>query len=132
MNEAQRLNPLERELDESYAFCVALAKRTARNFYYSFLTLPRDRFRAMCALYAFMRVTDDLGDNDQPAAARAGDLAAWRASLARALDDGACDHPALPAVADMLRRYAIPREYLDAVISGVEMDLEQVTVETFT
>lgn len=128
-------------LDESYEYCVALSKRTARNFYYSFLTLPRDRFRAMCVLYAFMRVTDDLGDepdriappetNAQQPAARAAGLAAWRQSLRRALDEAAFDHPALPAVADLLRRYAIPRELLEAVISGVEMDLGEVSFNTF-
>ena len=56
---------------ESYDYCRALARRTARNFYYSFLALPRDRQPAMCVLYAFMRVTDDLGDSD----ARGIDLA---------------------------------------------------------
>ncbi|HEY2252655.1 MAG TPA: squalene/phytoene synthase family protein, partial [Planctomycetaceae bacterium] len=62
----------------SYDHCRQIARSTARNFYYSFLTLPRDRRRAMCALYAFMRVTDDLGDSDEPQAVRAVQLANWR------------------------------------------------------
>src|SRR5690242_16343754 len=68
----------------SYDHCRQIARSTARNFYYSFLTLPRDPRRAMCALYAFMRVTDDLGDSDEPQAVRATQLKQWRASLLHA------------------------------------------------
>lgn len=118
-------------LEESYAHCQALAKRTAGNFYYSFLTLPRERFRAMCVLYAFMRVTDDLGDEDRPASERARALAAWRDGLTLALSGGACAHPVLPAVVDIVQRYAIPRDSLTAVITGVEMDLGPVAFGTF-
>lgn len=115
----------------SYDYCRALAKRTAKNFYYSFLTLPRDRFRDMCVLYAFMRVTDDLGDNDEPLEKRRADLAAWRDRLLVACEGAPCDHPVLPAVADIVHRYAIPVKYLMDVIRGVEMDLRPVTFETF-
>ena len=70
---------------ESYAYCQALAKRTAGNFYFTFLTLRRERFRAMCALYGFMRVCDDLSNApgmnaDEKAAA----LREWRRQLGRA------------------------------------------------
>jgi len=40
----------------------------------------------MCALYAFMRVTDDLGDSDEPQALRAAQLKQWRASLLAACE----------------------------------------------
>lgn len=118
-------------LADSYRHCQQLARRTAGNFYYSFLTLPRDRFRAMCVLYAFMRVTDDIGDDDRPTADRVRDLAAWREALAHVCDGKSSDHPVLPAVADILRTYHIPREYLDEVITGVEADLGAVSFETF-
>lgn len=116
---------------QSYAYCRILAKRTARNFYYSFLTLPKSRLQAMCVLYSFMRVTDDLGDNDRPEAVRAKDLEHWKESLVRACSTGECDHPVLPALADVVRGYQIPIEYLLAVIAGVEMDLRPVAYESF-
>ena len=116
---------------ESYAYCRVLAKRTARNFYYSFLTLPRSRLQAMCVLYAFMRVTDDLGDNDRPEALRAGDLKHWQESLVKAVSTGHSDHPVLPALVDVVRGYGIPVQYLLDVIAGVEMDLRPVAYETF-
>jgi phytoene synthase len=121
----------ECSLAESYEHCRRLARTTARNFYYSFLTLPRERRRAMCVLYSFMRVTDDLGDSDEPQAAREAALQRWEASLLRACGSGGCDHPVLPALVDVIRRYAVPVDYLLDVIAGVEMDLKPVAIETF-
>jgi len=117
-------------LDDSYEYCRALAKQTARNFYYSFLTLPQDRFRAMCVLYAFMRITDDLSDEGAEAD-RAANLIHWRASLTAALEAGTFDHPIFPALVDMLARFRVPPEYLFDVITGVEMDLTPTAFETF-
>ena len=122
---------IDLSLDDSYRHCQRLAKRTAGNFYYSFLTLPRDRFRAMCALYAFMRVTDDLGDSDQPMEARTAGLAEWRGELTRVLDGAVADHPVLPAMVDVVRRHGIPRHNLFDVITGVEMDLGPVAIQTY-
>src|SRR5262249_39319922 len=95
------------------------------------LTLPRDRMRAMCVLYAFMRVTDDLGDSDQPAPMRKAELSRWREDLVRSVETGESSHPVLPAVVDVSRSYKIPVQYLLDVIAGVEMDLEPVCFETF-
>lgn len=76
-------------LNASFASCRSLAKRTAGNFYYSFLTLPTERRRDMCALYAFMRVTDDIGDRaDVPVEYRREMLAEWRRDVADALGLG--------------------------------------------
>ena len=115
----------------SYDHCRHIARATARNFYYSFLTLPREKRQAMCALYAFMRVTDDLGDSDEPQALRAAQLKQWRASLLQACETDECDHPVLPALADTVDRYNLPVQYLLDVITGVEMDLQPVAYETF-
>jgi len=133
------------ELAESYRACCRLARRAAKNFYYAFWTLPRDKRRAMCALYAFFRRTDDLGD-DEPiqgsgfgvqgsgfrdtAEARRAALVRWRSSLRRAMA-GTFDDPLLPAVVDTVRRYAIPVEYLETSIDGVESDLDRTTFATF-
>lgn len=120
------------QLNHSYACCSRVARRTARNFYYSFLVLPRAKRQAMCALYAFLRHTDDLGDCDAPLEARRVQLAAWRQSFAAALDaGGASEIEILPAVVDTVARFQIPREYLFAAIDGVEMDLSHQTYETF-
>jgi len=119
-------------LDESFAWCRRIARRKAGNFYFSFLTLPRPLFRDMCALYAFMRVSDDLGDDERvPLARRRGQLAAWRSGLQQALRGESCSHSALPALVDVVNRHAIPHEYLYAVLEGVAGDLDPAGFETF-
>jgi len=121
-------------LDDCFDQCERLTKRTAGNFYYSFLGLPTPQYRAMCVLYAFMRVTDDWGDEtDQTIAQRIAALEAWRLSL----NDALCPEwtplemthwsdearMVLPAMRDVAIRFAIPHEHLFAVIDGVRSDL---------
>jgi phytoene synthase len=118
------------ELAASYRLCRQVARSTASNFYYSFLLLPRAKRLAMCALYAFLRRTDDLGDSQQSLPIRRAALAAWRRSLERALT-GQFDDLLLPAVADTLARFDIPADYLREAITGVEMDLDIDRYETF-
>jgi phytoene synthase len=119
-------------LDESHAYCKQLSRKTARNFYYSFLTLPADRFRSMCAVYAFMRLSDDLGDDgSRSIEQRADDLERWRDAVSRGLAGETQLHPILPALREVIARHQIPHEYLFAVIDGVQMDLQEVRFETF-
>src|SRR3954470_9605846 len=95
-------------LRASYRFCGDLSRREARNFYYSFLVLPAEKRRSMCALYAFMRHTDDLADDPAPGLDRVAILDRWRRDVHRALDavdDGGW--PGLPALAATVERHAI-------------------------
>ena len=117
-------------LDDSYRYCEAVAKREAGNFYPAFRVLPRAQRLAMCALYAFMRIADDYGDADEPVDIRRRNLDAWRAGLHAALR-GASAHPSHEALADIVERYRIPVEYLEAVLDGMAMDLEPVAYRTF-
>jgi phytoene synthase len=117
---------------DSYSYCQSLARRTGRNFYFSFLTLPRRLFRDMCVLYAFMRHTDDLGDSgERSLPERRTDLKDWRTSLDAALQGHASNSRILPALADVTLRHNIPSEYLHDVISGVESDLTPRIFPTF-
>lgn len=112
-------------LEASYAWCKSLAKQTAGNFYFSFLTLPSAQFRDMCVLYAFMRVSDDIGDDEAvPVSQRIEQLSRWRCHLEHALAGEAVEHPCLPALVEVIRRHGIPQEYFFALIDGVRDDLE--------
>ncbi len=118
-------------LGASYGYCVALSRREARNFYYSFLVLPPERRRAMCALYAFLRRTDDLADDPAAAEGRAANLDGWRESLDEALAGGDVAWPGFPALVDTVRRREVPVRYLHEVLDGVAMDLCPRRFETF-
>ncbi|WP_035957817.1 phytoene/squalene synthase family protein [Bryobacter aggregatus] len=107
-------------LSDSYDYCVQIARSRAKNFYYSFLVLPKPKRQAMCAVYAFMRECDDLSDE---AGATRGALDRWREDLDRALDGDLPAHRIWPAFADTVNRYQIPRAYLYDMIEGVTSDL---------
>lgn len=119
-------------LKSSYDFCREIAKSRARNFYYSFIVLPPERRRAMCAVYAFMRHCDDIVDEEAGEADRKTRLNACRETL----DDAYSGTPAdvsglLPAFRDTVGRFDIPRAYFDAIIDGAEMDLTVTRYATF-
>jgi phytoene synthase len=123
---------MSQALVASDRFCGRVARREARNFYYSFLLLPPDRRRSMCALYAFMRRTDDLADDPDPRGDAAARLDDWRRVVSEALDGGRADAwPGLPALVATVDRHAIPRRYLFEVIDGVAMDLVPRPFPTF-
>jgi len=114
---------------ESYLHCVHVSRTQARNFYYSFLCLPAPKRAAMCAIYAFMRASDDISDDGgTDSAAR---MAAWRELLGRAYEGDYGDSPIMPAFHDTVTRYGIPRRYFHELIDGTVMDLEPRRYETF-
>ncbi|MDB5309499.1 MAG: squalene/phytoene synthase family protein [Gemmataceae bacterium] len=115
---------------ESFAHCRRVARRANSSFPLAFRLLPAGKRRAMDALYAFMRVTDDLADEPGDPAVKRASLDRWRAALAAALA-GRYSHPVHPALHDITRRFAVPPEYRSAVIDGVESDLEPVRFATF-
>jgi len=59
-----RVDPFETETAVSLRYCSALTRREAKNFYYGMALTPRPHRDAMYALYAFMRLCDDLADGD--------------------------------------------------------------------
>ena len=116
-------------LAHSYVACKRLSRRSSSSFPYAFLLLPRPKRRAMYALYAFLRRTDDLADSLLDVETRRAQLRAWRAALAAAMD-GKSDEVLLPALVDAIKRYDIPLSCLESVIDGVEMDLDRYSYAT--
>jgi 15-cis-phytoene synthase len=116
------------ELAASYAFCQRIARTRARNFYYSFLLLSRERREAMCAIYAFMRYCDDISEGE--GASREG-IERWRQDLALALQGRYGENLLWPAFHDTVERYQIPCEYFYQMIEGVGSDLQPKQLQTF-
>lgn len=111
-------------------YCQEKAATSGSSFYYSFLFLPEERRRAITALYAFCREVDDVVDEVSEVDAARMKLAWWRAEIER-LFAGQPNHPVARALAPALERFALPREHFDAIISGMEMDLERSRYATF-
>jgi len=133
---------------DSYNHCHRIARAASSNFYYAFFLLPKPKRDALTALYAFMRLIDDVSDEGQDLSAKQRALAKWRAALDQAITgqeqifDGnaAMSSPApalsgaaevLPGLVDTMQRYKIPSRYLHDLISGAEMDLTVGTYPTF-
>ncbi len=114
----------EPQLAEAYAFCRAVARREAKNFYWAFRVLPQAKSDAMCAVYAFMRKADDLADDesmslDQRRAAMHAWTAAWHGSQTESTKD-----PVFVALNDTQRRFGISAALLDQLVAGTTMDLQ--------
>jgi 15-cis-phytoene synthase len=116
------------EIERSYDYCRRVARKRAKNFYYSFLLLSAQQRKAMCAIYAFMRYCDDL--SDEPGATRAA-MERWRGELEEALEGRFGGHPVWPAFHHTVRRFGIPPDYFREMIAGVASDLEPRRIETF-
>ena len=118
-------------LEESYARCRRIARQTGKNFYYSFLVMPREKRAAMCAIYAFMRRSDDIADSTANPAVALEALRQWRAQVDAAFSGGEATDPILPALADTVRNYNIPHQYFNELLDGTEMDQTTTRYATF-
>jgi phytoene synthase len=116
-------------LAEDYARCADITRRASSNFYYAFMLLPRERRRALYAVYAFCRFVDDIADDDKIAQPTEL-LTRWREELDNVFG-GRPTRPISRALADNVARFGIARRYFDEVIDGVEMDLSRQRYESF-
>jgi squalene synthase HpnC len=137
----------EINIETSYAACHHIARAARSNFYYAFYLLPKPKRDGLAALYAFMRLVDDVADEGSGIASKQRGLAKWRAALDEALtgNNRATDGSSalvpqswpqgaaevLPALVDTMRRFEMPARYLHDLISGAEMDLTVKTYPTF-
>lgn len=121
----EKQTPGTLSLVAAYAECRAIARREAKNFYYSFVALPAARRNAICAIYAFMRKADDLADDESLSRAdRRVQLNAWLGAWHEASKGGETGDPVFVAVRDAMERFVIPGALLDELVAGVTMDLE--------
>ena len=118
------------ETEAAYAVCRAIARREAKNFYYSFVALPKHKRDAMCAIYAFMRHADDLSDDEsKPHAERRAELDAWVQAWRRAVAGESTTDPVFRGVVDTQRRFGIESSLLEQLVQGTAMDLEPTALQ---
>jgi len=118
-------------LKESYARCVAVTRERAGNFHFAFQVLPEERYRGICALYAFARLADDYSDDEADSQRALASTQAWRTAFDRAMAGDCGDNPYLPAVVDTVRRFKIDPKYCHELLDGTAMDATVKRYETW-
>ncbi len=132
------MNDFSDSIQASYLACRRVSRQARSSFPAAFCLLPPPKCRAMHALYAFMRYSDDLADDPPKDRSPADALHRWREGLQSAIDGrvnvekiDARGRAILPAVADTIRTFQIPPRTLFDVLDGVVMDCEPKVYETF-
>jgi phytoene synthase len=116
-----------------YSYPEEVTRQSGSNLALAFVLLPPERRRDITVFYAFCRVIDDLVDATErsPEEKRAG-LDQWRALLFGNAPLGAGREASLAgAMRHVMEKYAIPREYFEELIAGVEMDLAPARYATW-
>lgn len=94
------------------------------SFYYSFLVLPPSQRRAIIAVWDFCRAADDAVDTQSDETTARAELARWRRELDAAFGHGEPSTPQGRELRHWVRAFSLTRWHFDALMTGVEMDLE--------
>jgi len=112
-------------------YCQQKAAASGSSFYYSFLFLPPERRRAITALYAFCREVDDTVDECTDESIARIKLAWWRTEISN-MYAGKQTHPVTQALQPHLTAYNLQEKHIQAIIDGMEMDLNQTRYLDYT
>jgi 15-cis-phytoene synthase len=116
------------DVEAAYRQCEALTRAQAANFFYGIRLLAGERRRAMCAVYAFARRVDDVGDGTLAREEKLRYLDAEARALVAPAPGG---DAVMVALADARRRFPMPGDALDELIEGVRMDVAGTSYEDF-
>jgi len=114
------------ELIDSYELCRQLNAAHGKTYYLATLLLPPAKRPYVHALYGFARYADEIVDDlsstlsDQE---KADWLGSWGDTFLADLDRGSSQDPVARAVVDTVNRWEIPREYFEAFLHSMRMDL---------
>ena len=109
-------------LERAYQYCEIVTGENSRSFHFASRFLPADKRRAIRALYAFCRVTDDIVD--VPKENAGAELEAWRSGKSGDLVS--------IAWRDTRDRFGVPELYAQQLIDGVCRDLEPSRYDNFS
>lgn len=125
----QRVEHDNQTLDNAYRYCASVTRANSSTFYMAASLLPKAKRRAVHALYAFCRSTDDLIDKANRDTDPAEALAGWRLRLTSGAPT--IYDPIPLAWADAQTRFDIPHGYAEQLIDGIARDLTQKRYQTF-
>jgi len=119
---------MKRELEASYRYAVKIMRERAVSFYHAFSRLPKNRFKAVAAVYAFCRTADDISDEEE-AEENIAEKEKKLEDLEKALSHVYSSNPVVsryswwPAFEDAVKRFNIPpKGFLDQ-LEGQKMDI---------
>ena len=104
-------------------YCHNTVTKSSSSFRLSFLLLSPPRRRAITALYAFCREVDDIVDEALPTPQARAQLQQWRQEITH-LYAGHPSHPITQALQPFITQYQLPQHHFEAIIDGMEMDIE--------
>jgi phytoene synthase len=117
-------------IDDAYRHCAVVTRASGSSFLAAFWMFPREQRRALHAIYAFCRLADDIADDPDVRGDRTKLIGEWR----RVLEDaylGKSEHPVGIALGDAAQRFRLPQQWLQDLLSGVEMDLRGESIDRF-
>ena len=106
--------------------------KSGSNLAAAFFLLPKSRRKGMVALYAFCREVDDVADDDTvPLAKRSEKLHQWRDDIRRACEWGEPQFEVCRELRPFIREYNLPFSLFDALLIGMESDLQKMRYRDF-
>lgn len=115
---------VETELKKDYAYCEKVIIASSKSFYTAFSKLPKDKAKAVYAIYAFCRQADDTVDANEPLALKKENLAILEAELKEFEKGKTPNHPMWRALRDVFNRYAMTTSPFYDQLEGQKRDLD--------
>ncbi len=116
-------------IEEARAWCRRLAETHYENFHVSTWFLPERLRPHFHAIYAYCRVSDDLGDEVGDTAQSLALLDLWGQEL-DACYEGRVRHPVFVALAETIRACSIPKEPFADLLTAFRQDQVVTRYET--
>lgn len=117
-------------LAEAQQYCAHLARTHYENFSVATWFLPKRLRQHFFNVYAYCRISDDLGDEVGDAAASLALLDQWQQEL-DACYEGSPKHPVFVALAETVRRFDIPKHEFCDLLTAFRQDQTVTRFETF-
>jgi len=117
-------------LEEARAYCRDLATTHYENFSVATWFLPKHLRQHFCNVYAYCRISDDLGDEVGDKAASLELLDQWERQL-DACYDGNPRHPVFVALTETVRTFDIPKHEFSDLLRAFRQDQTITRFETF-
>src|SRR5581483_867354 len=117
-------------LTEAYSYCERLARTHYENFSVATWFLPKRLRQHFFNVYAYCRISDDLGDETGNREASLQLLDEWEAEL-NACYQGNPRHPVFVALAGTVREFDIPRHEFADLLTAFRQDQTITRYETF-